>query len=155
MYHVDMKQIFVSFDLATTYTHNNSFSHTRTQTGPSLQVARSISAIYTATSACQKVHIYTYTHTYMHTHTYIHTHIHTYIHTKHNRALAPGGEFYFSDVYCDRRLPESVRRHGVLWGECIAGALYVKDFERMARDAGDDMYMYVCMYVCMYIPRRR
>lgn len=41
-----------------------------------------------------------------------------------------------SDVYCDRRLPESVRSHEVLWGECIAGALYVEDFRRIARSAG-------------------
>mmetsp|Transcript_45874 Transcript_45874/g.111750 ORF Transcript_45874/g.111750 Transcript_45874/m.111750 type:complete len:373 (+) Transcript_45874:82-1200(+) len=54
------------------------------------------------------------------------------------QALAPGGEFYFSDVYCDRRLPEKVTKHPVLWGECIAGALYVKDFERIARAAGFD-----------------
>jgi arsenite methyltransferase len=29
------------------------------------------------------------------------------------RVLAPGGELYFSDVYCDRRLPESVQKHEV------------------------------------------
>lgn len=29
------------------------------------------------------------------------------------RALAPGGEFYFSDVYCDRRMPEEARKHEV------------------------------------------
>jgi len=52
------------------------------------------------------------------------------------RALAPGGEFYFSDVYCDRRLPKSVQQDEVLWGECIAGALYVNDFLRHARAAG-------------------
>lgn len=52
------------------------------------------------------------------------------------RVLAPGGEFYFSDVYCDRRLPERVRRHEVLWGECIAGALYNEDFKRIAREVG-------------------
>ena len=27
--------------------------------------------------------------------------------------LAPGVEFYFSDVYCDSRLPQSVRDHKV------------------------------------------
>ena len=26
------------------------------------------------------------------------------------RVLTPGGEMYFSDVYCDRRLPESVQK---------------------------------------------
>lgn len=40
------------------------------------------------------------------------------------RVLKEGGELYFSDVYCDRRLPTEVQRHQVLWGECIAGALY-------------------------------
>ena len=34
------------------------------------------------------------------------------------------GEFYFSDVYCDRRLPDDVRAHETLFGECIGGALY-------------------------------
>lgn len=31
------------------------------------------------------------------------------------RSLRFGGEFFFSDVYCDRRLPEDVRQHKVLW----------------------------------------
>jgi SAM-dependent methyltransferase len=52
------------------------------------------------------------------------------------RLLKPGGEFYFSDVYADRRLPEPVRRHPVLYGECLGGALYWNDFLRMARAAG-------------------
>ncbi|EKX55401.1 hypothetical protein GUITHDRAFT_62819, partial [Guillardia theta CCMP2712] len=52
------------------------------------------------------------------------------------RVLKPGGEFYFSDVYCDRRLPKNVQEHEVLWGECIAGALYTNDFIRYARAAG-------------------
>ena len=29
------------------------------------------------------------------------------------RVLARGGELYFSDVYCDRRLPEHVQKHEV------------------------------------------
>jgi arsenite methyltransferase len=52
------------------------------------------------------------------------------------RVLRNGGEVYFSDVYCDRRLPESVRTHQVLWGECIAGALYLQDFIRLCHDVG-------------------
>eukprot|EP00210_Caulerpa_lentillifera_P001291 g1244.t1 len=52
------------------------------------------------------------------------------------RVLAPGGELYFSDVYCDRRLPEHVRKHEVLWGECISGALYIEDFKRIAHNVG-------------------
>ena len=49
------------------------------------------------------------------------------------RLLKPGGEFYFSDVYVDRRLPDAVQRHPVLYGECLGGALYWNDFLRMAR----------------------
>eukprot|EP01023_Acetabularia_acetabulum_P068147 TRINITY_DN956_c0_g1_i6.p1 TRINITY_DN956_c0_g1~~TRINITY_DN956_c0_g1_i6.p1 ORF type:complete len:531 (-),score=56.56 TRINITY_DN956_c0_g1_i6:121-1713(-) len=52
------------------------------------------------------------------------------------RVLAEGGEFYFSDVYCDRRLSEAVQKDEVLWGECISGALYTEDFKRIARDVG-------------------
>ena len=52
------------------------------------------------------------------------------------RVLAPGGEMYFSDVYCDRRLPIEARKHPVLVGECLGGALYEEDFLRLARAAG-------------------
>lgn len=38
--------------------------------------------------------------------------------------LKMGGELYFSDVYCDRRLPDRVVRDPVLYGECLGGALY-------------------------------
>ena len=50
--------------------------------------------------------------------------------------LKPGGEFYFSDVYADRRVPSSVRNDPVLYGECLGGALYWNDFENMARRHG-------------------
>ena len=52
------------------------------------------------------------------------------------KALAVGGEFHFSDVYADRRLPEQVRKHELLWGECIAGAMYVNDFIALCRRVG-------------------
>jgi SAM-dependent methyltransferase len=52
------------------------------------------------------------------------------------RLLKPGGEFYFSDVYADRRLPAAVQSHPVLYGECLGGALYWNDFLRLARAAG-------------------
>lgn len=52
------------------------------------------------------------------------------------RVLAPGGEMYFSDVYCDRRLPAEVRTHPVLLGECLGGALYTQDFLRLCRQVG-------------------
>ncbi len=53
-----------------------------------------------------------------------------------HRLLKPGGEFYFADVYADRRLPEAVRTDPVLLGECLGGALYWNDFLSLARQAG-------------------
>jgi arsenite methyltransferase len=50
--------------------------------------------------------------------------------------LAPGGELHFADVYCDRRLPASLREDPVLLGECLAGALYWNDFLTLAKAAG-------------------
>jgi SAM-dependent methyltransferase len=52
------------------------------------------------------------------------------------RLLRPGGEFYFSDVYADRRVPEAVRNDPVLYGECLGGALYWNDFLRLAQRQG-------------------
>lgn len=31
-------------------------------------------------------------------------------------ACQPGGEMYFSDVYANQRLSETMRKHRVLWG---------------------------------------
>jgi arsenite methyltransferase len=52
-----------------------------------------------------------------------------------HRLLKHGGEFYFSDVYCNRRVPESLRQDPVLYGECLSGALYWNDFQNMAAKA--------------------
>jgi SAM-dependent methyltransferase len=50
--------------------------------------------------------------------------------------LKPGGEFYFADVYADRRVPAEVRNDPVLYGECLGGALYWNDFLRLAQRQG-------------------
>jgi SAM-dependent methyltransferase len=50
--------------------------------------------------------------------------------------LKPGGELYFADVYCDRRLPDHVKADPLLYGECLGGALYWNDFLPMAKQAG-------------------
>lgn len=50
--------------------------------------------------------------------------------------LKMGGELYFSDVYCDRRLPEAIVRDPVLYGECLGGSLYWNDFLTLAKRAG-------------------
>jgi arsenite methyltransferase len=52
------------------------------------------------------------------------------------RLLKPGGEMYFSDVYSDRRVPMTLQKDRVLWGECISGALYWNDFLNIAKKAG-------------------
>lgn len=53
-----------------------------------------------------------------------------------HRLLRDGGEFYFSDVYADRRVPAAVRNDPVLYGECLGGALYWNDFLRLAHRQG-------------------
>lgn len=50
--------------------------------------------------------------------------------------LKEGGEFYFSDVYADRRIPNAVHNDPVLYGECLGGALYWNDFLQLARRHG-------------------
>ncbi len=53
-----------------------------------------------------------------------------------HRLLKPGGELYFSDVYADRRVPAELLADPVLHGECLSGALYWGDFDRLAKAAG-------------------
>lgn len=53
-----------------------------------------------------------------------------------HRLLKNGGEFYFSDVYADRRVPAAMRSDPVLYGECLGGALYWNDFLRLAQRNG-------------------
>ena len=52
------------------------------------------------------------------------------------RVLKPGGELFFSDVFCDRRVPEGFYDDPVLRGECLSGALYIEDFRRMLAECG-------------------
>ncbi|OLY84113.1 Arsenite methyltransferase [Smittium mucronatum] len=50
--------------------------------------------------------------------------------------LREGGEFYFSDIYADRRLPNHLRSHPTLLTECLGGALYIEDFKRLCEQVG-------------------
>jgi len=52
------------------------------------------------------------------------------------RVLKPGGELYFSDVFCDRRIPQALLNDAILRGECLSGALYFEDFRRLLCDLG-------------------
>lgn len=47
-----------------------------------------------------------------------------------------GGELYFSDIYADRRVPKEIIDDPILQGECLGGAMYYRDFQRMARKIG-------------------
>ncbi|XP_060097734.1 arsenite methyltransferase isoform X1 [Heteronotia binoei] len=52
------------------------------------------------------------------------------------RVLKTGGEMYFSDVYASHDLPEEIRKHKILWGECLGGALWWEDLYKIAEDVG-------------------
>ncbi|NNF58884.1 MAG: methyltransferase domain-containing protein [Rhodothermaceae bacterium] len=63
------------------------------------------------------------------------------------RVLKPGGELYFSDVFCDRRLPAHVTQDPVLVGECLGGAFYDEDFRRLMARIGWPDYRIVAQSV--------
>lgn len=52
------------------------------------------------------------------------------------KSMKEGGELYFSDIYCDRRIPTELQKDQVLWGECLSGALYFEDFRRIMNEIG-------------------
>ena len=52
------------------------------------------------------------------------------------RVLKPGGELFFSDIFADRRIPESLATDPVLRGECLSGAQYIEDFRRLMAKIG-------------------
>ena len=63
------------------------------------------------------------------------------------RVLKPGGELYFSDVFADRRIPESLADDHVLRGECLCGAMYVEDFRRLMAKVGWADFRYTSSYI--------
>ncbi len=52
------------------------------------------------------------------------------------RVLKPGGELYFSDVFSGQRIAKQLRADPVLYGECLAGAIYLEDFRRLLGSLG-------------------
>ncbi|WP_236637235.1 methyltransferase domain-containing protein [Photorhabdus australis] len=52
------------------------------------------------------------------------------------RLLKSGGEIYFSDIFLDRRLDQSLKNDQQIVCECIGDALYFEDFIRLAKTAG-------------------
>ncbi len=53
-----------------------------------------------------------------------------------HRLLREGGELYFSDVYCNRRIPQELVNDKELYGECLSGAMYWNDFENLSKKVG-------------------
>ena len=54
-----------------------------------------------------------------------------------DRILRPGGEFYISDILCDRRLPDEVRTlDSHEYSECLTGAEYTHDLHDIMEAAG-------------------
>tara|TARA_B100000214_G_scaffold358151_1_gene318406 strand:- start:105 stop:1181 length:1077 start_codon:yes stop_codon:yes gene_type:complete len=52
------------------------------------------------------------------------------------KLLKPGGEFYFSDIYSDRRIPIHLINDPILYGECLSGSLYWNDFLSLSKKVG-------------------
>ncbi len=52
------------------------------------------------------------------------------------RVLKEGGEFYFTDIYTDRRVPETLATDMKWVASRLGGALYIEDFRRLAQAAG-------------------
>jgi SAM-dependent methyltransferase len=50
--------------------------------------------------------------------------------------LRPGGELFFSDVYVDKPVPESVKKNELAYNACYAGALHWTEFEQMVSSIG-------------------
>jgi len=50
--------------------------------------------------------------------------------------LKEGGEIFFSDIYSDKEIPDSLRRDSVLWGECLSGALDWRRLHSLASAVG-------------------
>lgn len=52
------------------------------------------------------------------------------------RILKPEGEWYFTDVFTDRRIPEEVSDNIENVAMRLGGAMFIEDFRRVAQDAG-------------------
>ncbi|XP_077575008.1 arsenite methyltransferase-like [Stigmatopora nigra] len=50
--------------------------------------------------------------------------------------LKDGGEFFFSDMYCNGRQTDEIKNNKLLWGEGFGGALWYKDLLQLAEEVG-------------------
>lgn len=53
-----------------------------------------------------------------------------------NRILKPGGRFVIADIISEKEVPEEMRKHQELWGECVSGAMTLAEFLDAARPNG-------------------
>lgn len=51
------------------------------------------------------------------------------------RILKPGGRFVIADIISDKEVPEDMRNNTELWGECVSGALTLREFLALARQS--------------------
>jgi len=69
------------------------------------------------------------------------------------RVLKPGGEFCFTTVLADRRLPESLSEESSVLRAGLAGAMYSEDFRRLLREIGWHDYRSISKQtVCLHKP---
>ncbi len=59
----------------------------------------------------------------------------TYVREVH-RVLKPNGEWYFTDVFTDRRIPQQVAKDPTMRADRLAGAMFVGDFRRLLQRNG-------------------
>jgi arsenite methyltransferase len=52
------------------------------------------------------------------------------------RVLRPGGRFTISDIVADQPIPQYLRYDTAKWGDCLSGALAIKDYWGGLREAG-------------------
>lgn len=52
------------------------------------------------------------------------------------RVLKPQGEWYFTDVFVDRRIPQAISNDTARVAERLGGAVFIEDFRRMAQGLG-------------------
>ena len=52
------------------------------------------------------------------------------------RVLQPGGRFTISDIVADQPIPQYMIHDSAKWGDCLSGALTIKDYWGGLRDAG-------------------
>lgn len=52
------------------------------------------------------------------------------------RVLCPGGRFTISDIVADQPIPNYLMYDQAKWGDCLSGALAIKDYWGGLRGAG-------------------